>query len=190
VRRAVFLDRDGTLIELVHHLADPAKVRLLPRAAAAVRALRDEGYACVLVTNQSAVGRGLLTLGGLRDVHAELERQLREEGTELDGFYFCPVEPEQDDPTVIEHPDRKPGPGMLLRAASELELDLGRSWMIGDTLSDLLAGRNAGCLGTVLVRTGYGQKLGDHRGAADHVSEDLWAATELVLTLDRDENKG
>lgn len=181
MKRAVFLDRDGTLIELVHHLADPAKVRLLPRAAAAVKELRSAGFACVLVTNQSAIGRGLLTVEGLGEVHAELLRQLAEEGTTVDGHYFCALEPKDKNPRVIEHPDRKPGPGMLLRAAVELELDVARSFMIGDTLSDLLAGRNAGCERTILVRTGYGKDLPDHEGAADHEVEDLWAASRLIL---------
>jgi D-glycero-D-manno-heptose 1,7-bisphosphate phosphatase len=189
LKRAIFLDRDGTLIELVHHLADPAKVRLLPRAAAAVRELRSAGFACVLVTNQSAIGRGLLSVEGLAEVHAEVLRQLAQEGTTVDGHYFCPLEPRQKDPRVIEHPDRKPGPGMLLRAARELELDVSHSFMIGDTLSDLLAGRNAGCEGTILVRTGYGRDLSNHEGAADHEAEDLWAASRLILTLKDDGRK-
>lgn len=183
MKPAVFLDRDGTLIDLVHHLVDPGDVRLLPRAGEAVRELRRRGYACVVVSNQSAIGRGLLTAEGLTEVHAELLRQLATHEAALDGFYFCPVKPEVSDPTVIEHPDRKPGPGMLKRAASELDLDLAQSWMIGDTLSDLLAGRNAGCKGTILVRTGYGKKT-DPSGAADHAVDDVWAAAECILRLD------
>lgn len=183
MKRAIFLDRDGTVIELVHHLADPEKVRVLPRAAAAINAARRAGYVMVLVTNQSAVGRGLLTLEGLAQVHAEVVRQLRNDGAELDGFYFCPVEPKVSDPTVIEHPDRKPGPGMLLRAAAELELELASSYMIGDTISDLLAGRNAGCRASILVRTGYGRDVSAD-GVADHVAEDLFHAIEMVLAFD------
>ncbi len=181
MKRAVFLDRDGTLIELVHHLADPKAVRLLPGAGAAVRALREQGYACVLVTNQSAIGRGLLSVEGLGEVHAELMRQLAFEGTTLDGFYFCPLVPKQRDPTVIEHPDRKPGPGMLLRAAKELSLNVAESWMVGDTMSDLMAGRNAGCHSTILVRTGYGRDLAEPGPAADHVVEDVREAGRLIL---------
>jgi D-glycero-D-manno-heptose 1,7-bisphosphate phosphatase len=184
LKRAVFLDRDGTLIELVHHLADPAKVRLLPRAGQAVKALRDAGFTCVLVTNQSAIGRGLLTVEGLGEVHAEVLRQLAEEGTTVDGHYYCPLEPRVKNPRVVEHPDRKPGPGMLLRASAELGLEITRSVMVGDTLSDLLAGRNAGCERTILVRTGYGKDLLDHEGAADLEADDLWAASRLILTLD------
>lgn len=188
-RRAAFLDRDGTLIELVHHLADPAKVRLLPGAGAAVRELRAHGLACVLVTNQSAIGRGLLTTEGLYEVHAELLRQLAEEGTELDGFYFCPVEPKVKDPTVIEHPDRKPGPGMLLRAARELELDLASSFMIGDTISDVLAGHNAGCR-SILVRTGYGQSVTETPAEACYVVSDVREASKLLLELDGSRQEG
>lgn len=184
MRPAVFLDRDGTLIELVHHLTDPADVQLLPRAAEAVLALREHGYACVLVTNQSVIGRGKLTIDGLELVHAELASQLGRHDTALDGIYFCPIAPISDDPQVVEHPDRKPGPGMLLRAAGELQLDLGRSWMIGDTVSDVLAGRNAGCAGTILVKSGYGRERNDTDTVADHMVDDLWAASQLIIQTD------
>lgn len=183
MRPAVFLDRDGTLIELVHHLADPRDVRLLPRAGDALRLLRELGYVPVLVTNQSAIGRGLLTVEGLGEVQREFDRQLSASGQCIDGFYFCPHLPQIKDPRVIEHPDRKPGPGMLLRAASELGLDLARSFMIGDTVSDIWAGRNAGCRGTILVRTGYGKDAPADAGA-DHVVADVWAAAELIRELD------
>jgi D-glycero-D-manno-heptose 1,7-bisphosphate phosphatase len=180
----VFLDRDGTLIEQVHHLTEPGDVRLIPRAAQALRTLKRRGYCCVLITNQSVIGRGKLTLEGLSIVHAELERQLAGEGVVLDGIYFCPVKPEQKDPTVVEHPDRKPGPGMLLRAAAELDLDVTQSWMIGDAVSDLLAGRNAGCRGSILVRTGYGRDVSVDHSALDYTVDDLWAAAELIERLD------
>lgn len=184
MRPAVFLDRDGTLIELVHHLTDPADVLLLPQAGQAIRELKANGYACVLVTNQSAIGRGLLTEAGLALVQSEFSRQLARFGTEIDGFYFCPIKPGVDDPTVIEHPDRKPGPGMLLRASREHGLDLARSWMVGDTASDMLAGRNAGCRATVLVRTGYGTRVSATAEYVDHVASDVLAAAEIILRVD------
>ena len=90
---AVFLDRDGTLIESVHYLRDPADVRLIPGAAKALVRLRAAGYACVVVTNQSAVGRGMLTIEGLEAVHAEMVRQLEAEGARLDDWRYCPVVP-------------------------------------------------------------------------------------------------
>src|SRR6202011_5089902 len=130
------------------------QVRLLPGAAAAVRQLRQAGFACVVVTNQSAVGKGMISLGELGHIHVEMLPQFRDEGAELDGLYFCPFSPSGKDPARRDHPDRKPAPGMLLRAARELGLDLANSWMVGDRESDVLAGRNAGCRESVLVRTG------------------------------------
>jgi D-glycero-D-manno-heptose 1,7-bisphosphate phosphatase len=180
VKPAVFLDRDGTLIELVHHLSKPHEVKLYPRAGEAVRELRRLGFACVIVTNQSAIARGLLTVEGLHEVHAELLRQLSEWQAELDGFYFCAEMPINKDPRIIDHPDRKPGPGMILRAAGELGLDLASSWMVGDTVSDMCAGRNAGCGSTVLVRTGYGSGVTLPDPAIDHEVSDLWAAVALI----------
>ena len=180
---AVFLDRDGTLIELVHHLTDPAAVRLIPGAGAAVRALRSAGYKVVIVTNQSVVGRGLLTEEGLAAVHAEMRAQLAAEGAEVDATYFCPLKPVQKDPTVIEDPMRKPGPGMLLAAARELGLSLERSWMVGDSVSDMLAGRHAGCR-TVLVETGYGARFAHDRALIDHAAADLAAAAHFIQNED------
>jgi len=184
VKPAVFLDRDGTIIEHVHHLRDPADVRLIPGAGPALRSLREAGYQLVLVTNQSVIGRGLLSAEGLNEIHETLSRQLRGFDVEIGAFYHCPVVPVGSDRMVVEHSDRKPGPGMLLRAAREHNLDLGRSWMVGDSLSDALAGRNAGCWGTILVRTGWGVEQSRGPGAAehvDHVADDLAGAARWIL---------
>lgn len=178
----VFLDRDGTVIELVHHLTEPRDVKLLTGSGQAIRLLRKHGYRCVMVTNQSVIGRGMLDVRGLEKVHAELTRQLVLHRTELDGFYFCPYIPETKDPRFIEHPYRKPGPGMLQSAAKELNIDLAQSWMVGDSISDILAGRNAGCRGTILVRTGYGQYVDPTDEAIDYVVDDLLAAARQILS--------
>ena len=156
----MFLDRDGTVIEQVHYLSDPTRVRLLPGTAEALRQLHAEGFACVVVTNQSAIGRGMLTEAQLHLIHDEMKRQLAAEGAAVDAIYFCPKAPAGDDRTVIEYGERKPGPGMLIRAAEELGLDLGASWMVGDMISDILAGINARCRGSILVRTGKGLSRG------------------------------
>ena len=175
---AVFLDRDGTLIEERAYLHRPEEVRLLAGAAAAVTRLRQAGYACVVVTNQAGVGRGLFLEADIHAVHEELVRQLAEAGAQLDGMYYCPLAPISLDKASIDHPDRKPGPGMLLRAARDLDLDLARSWMVGDSLSDALAGRHAGCRGSLLVRTGHPPVeewadewsiFADLAAAADHI---------------------
>ncbi|MBI3824089.1 MAG: HAD family hydrolase [Planctomycetes bacterium] len=144
---AVFLDRDGTLSVERSFITRPDEMQLLPGAAQAVRLLRAAGFACVVVTNQSAIGRGMITEAELDVIHGEMLRQLGEAGAVLDGVYFCPH--------VDDHPERKPAPGLLLRAAAELQLDLAASWMIGDSLRDILAGQNAGCKGCVLVRSGH-----------------------------------
>ena len=180
-RRAVFLDRDGTLIEHVHYLDDPGRVRLTAGAAQALRRLRQAGFARVVVTNQSAVGRGVLALDRLAEIHAEFERQLAVEGASLDGLYYCPEAPTGDDRTVIENPDRKPGPGMLRRGAEELGLDLGRSWMIGDLISDVLAGLNAGCR-SILLDSGQAAAV-DREQAAGRAcfARDMTAAVDLIL---------
>src|SRR5262245_36696069 len=116
-RPAVFLDRDGTLIADVPYVGDPAHVRHLPGSADAIQRLRRAGFACVVVSNQSAVGRGMITLDQMHAVHNEMVRQLSAAGATLDGNYWCTYAPQTPDKTVIEHVNRKPGPGMLLRAA-------------------------------------------------------------------------
>jgi D,D-heptose 1,7-bisphosphate phosphatase len=179
LRPAVFLDRDGTLIEHVHYLNDPSAVRLLPGVPEALSRLRDAGYALVVVTNQSAIARGMLTVETLDAIHDVMNRQLAAHDVALDGIYYCPEAPSRDgDRTALDHPDRKPGPGMLHRAARELGLDLSRSWMIGDMISDALAGTNAGCRGALLVRTGA-EPPGEACDYACH--DDLGAAVRSLL---------
>jgi D-glycero-D-manno-heptose 1,7-bisphosphate phosphatase len=174
-RPAVFLDRDGTLNVDRCYLTSPDQLQLLPGVAEALRMFRSAGFACVVVTNQSAVGRGLMTEADLVDVNAELTRQLAEVGVTLDAIYACTAGPS-------DHPDRKPAPGMLLRAAADLQLDLGASWMIGDTLRDMLAGQNAGCRGCIMVRTGQPRdetELG--RAKPFVIVDDLLAAARHIL---------
>lgn len=178
---AVFLDRDGTLIEDVPYIGDPALVRLLPGVAEGLIRLQHAGFACVMVSNQSAVGRGMITLEQLHSVQAEMTRQLAEAGATLDGVYWCTHAPQFRDRITIEYVDRKPGPGMLLQAARDLKLDLARSWIVGDQGSDMLAGRNAGCRGGVLIRSpnlAASLALLDNRWP---IAEDLVQAAALIL---------
>ena len=181
MRPAIFLDRDGTLIKHVHHLCDPADVELIEGAAQAVRRIRHAGFACVLVTNQSVIGRGMLTLEGLERVHDRMHKLLANEDAQLDGVYFCPDAPKGNDRTSVMHRDRKPGAGMLIRAAEELELVLEESWMVGDMISDVLAGRNAGCRATILVQTGLSSDNQEGHDAIEFVSESLRTAVDLIL---------
>lgn len=179
---AVFLDRDGTLIEQVHYLSRPEQVKLVPGGAEAVKQLRDAGFACVLVTNQSPIGQGLITEVDLEKIHEVLSDQLAQYNTQLDGFYHCPVVPLVKDRTVIDHYDRKPGPGMLFRAAADLQLDVTRSWLIGDMISDMLAGYYASCEGIVLVETGKGLEGWEVPSQMNwHQVADLPAAAKVIL---------
>jgi histidinol-phosphate phosphatase family protein len=151
LRPAVFLDCDGALIEHVQYLDDPKQVRLLPDAAEAIKRLRRAGFACVLVFKQSAVGRGMITETRLDEIHAEIGRQLAERGASVDGIYFSPDVPIGYDRTSAESHNRNPGPGLLHRAAADLGLEMATSWMVGDKISDVMAGLNAGCQNILLT---------------------------------------
>ena len=180
-RPAVFLDRDGTLIEDLPYLSDPVGIRLLPGAAEALVRLRQAGFARVLVTNQSGIGRGLFTEDRLREIHAELESQLAARSASLDGIYYCPAAPVEG--AGADCPDRKPAPGMLLRGADELGIDLGASWMVGDKMSDVLAGLNAGCR-SILLQAGRADEAEPDDPVATGrflVAPDLATAVDLIL---------
>ena len=184
-RPAVFLDRDGTLNVDRSYLTKPEQLQLLPNIGIALQQLRSAGFALVVVTNQSGIGRGWMTEVELQSVHDEMTQQLSQLGVFLDGVYHCPAAPLSTDPLVSDHPERKPAPGMLLRAAQELHLDLQRSWMIGDALRDIMAGQNAGCRGCIWVRTG--QPLDEARRAVArpfHSADDLLAAARHILQHD------
>jgi mannose-1-phosphate guanylyltransferase len=180
-RPAVFLVRDGTLIEQVPYLSDPAMVSLLPGAAESLKRLRRAGFASVLVTEQPAIGRGMLAVNRLDEIQMELNRQLALQGATIDGIYYPPDAPKDDDPAVMENSNRGPGPGMLLRAASELNLDLAASWMVGKLLSDVLAGLSEGCK-SILVKSGKtSQAEANTVAALAPVAADLAASVDLIL---------
>jgi D-glycero-D-manno-heptose 1,7-bisphosphate phosphatase len=138
-RPAAFLDRDGTIIHDRGYPRDPALVELLPGAAHGLRTLRARGLLLVVVSNQSGLARGRVTSAEAEAVHRRFVERLAEDGVVLDAAYYCPHGP--DDGCAC----RKPAPGLLLRAASELGIDLERSFMAGDKDSDVEAGRRAGC---------------------------------------------
>jgi D-glycero-D-manno-heptose 1,7-bisphosphate phosphatase len=157
-RRAVLLDRDGTLLETDDYLCDPAGVRLVEGAAAALGRLADAGWSCVVVTNQSGIARGLVTEADYARVEKAVDAAVRTGGGSLAGSYACFHLPEGTVRRWAKGCDcRKPKPGLLLRAARELGLDLARSICVGDAPRDLEAGRAAGVGACVLVRTGKGR---------------------------------
>jgi histidinol-phosphate phosphatase family protein len=178
---AIFLDRDGTLIKDVHYLSDPGLIQLLPGAAEALKRFRRAGFACVLVTNQSAIGRGMLTVEGLDEIHVEMNRQLAAFGATIDAIYYCPDVPASGDRSAVENSDRKPGPGMLLRAAADLRLDLRTSWMVGDLISDVLAGQNAGCRSILLESGQTSPEQARTLAGRFLTASNLMAAADLIL---------
>lgn len=142
---AVFLDRDGTLVRDFRHGADPAALTLLPGVVPALRRLQAAGYRLVVVTNQAGVARGLFTVGEARAAGRHVVAILAAAGVRLAGYHLAPYHADGVVPRfAIDHPDRKPGPGMLVRAAAVHRLDLGRSWIVGDSLADLGAGLASG----------------------------------------------
>lgn len=187
----VFLDRDGTIIADTGYVASPDDVRLLPGAAEAVRRMARAGYRVILVSNQSGVARGLLDETVLAQVHSRLEELLETEGACLDAAYYCPFLDGPDATVAAYRRDselRKPKPGMLHQAARELGIDLGCSWMIGDSASDVEAGRRAGCR-TIRIRADGGDA--DEEGAAaTYTVSSLLRAAEILereMTNDREE---
>jgi D-glycero-D-manno-heptose 1,7-bisphosphate phosphatase len=170
-RRAVFLDRDGTLMEEVNYCNDPKRVRVFPGTIGALQRLRHAGWLTVVVTNQSGLARGKISPEQYAAVNAEFLRQLP---GGIDAVYFCADHP--DSPT----PRRKPGSGMLEEAARNHGIDLTRSWMIGDKEIDVECGRRAGCR-TILVRTGYGAEM--ENTGADFVHEDIVSASNMILAI-------
>jgi len=185
-RPAVFMDRDGCLIEEVGYLNHPSRVRILPRTAAAVARLNAAGIPALMATNQAGIARGYFSAETLAEINAEVVRQLESEGAHLDGLYVCTHHPTAGSPPYRQLCQcRKPKPGLLHRAAEELGLDLSRSVMVGDKPSDVEAGQAAGAAG-VLVLTGYGRGEWEYLRHAwtvkpDHVAEDLLDAVEWAL---------
>lgn len=167
LRRAIFLDRDGTLMDEVNYCRDPKLVRAIPGARTALEQAGAAGWLRVIVTNQSGIGSGRIHPLEYEAVQDELLRQL---GGGIDAVYFCP------DPSHLPTRRRKPGPGMLEEAARHHGVDLGASWMVGDKAIDVEAGRAAGCR-TILVKTGYGEG----EAGADFTVADVAEAIRTIL---------
>jgi len=180
------MDRDGCLTEEVGYVNHPTRIRLLPRTAQAVRRLNQAGVPAVMVTNQTGIARGYFSEETLHATNARMRDDLATAGARLDGAYVCMHHPTEGLPPYRADCDcRKPRPGLLHRAAADLGLDLAASVMIGDKLSDVVAGHTVGAAG-VLVLTGYGRgewEYHAHRDAVkpDHVAEDLLDAVEWAL---------
>jgi D,D-heptose 1,7-bisphosphate phosphatase len=187
--KAVFLDRDNTIMDDPGYIGDPSLVRLLPGVEQAIKSLQAAGYKIVVVTNQSGIARGLLTEAMLERIHDELRRQLAIKEAYLDAIYYCPYHPEGTvEGYAIDSGLRKPRPGMLLKAAGEMDLELAGSWMVGDSPRDIEAGQRAGCR-TIRVRTRQAvpkQQMDqeDEGAQADFTVRNLAEAAKIILHSD------
>lgn len=188
MNRAVFLDRDGTVTEEVGYLTDIDMLRLIPGAGYAVRRLNQAGVKVVLVTNQSGVARGYFPESLVHAAHNKLIQMLRDEGAALDGIYYCPHHPTAGNSEYTVACDcRKPGTGLLDRAAIELDIDIAGSFVVGDKWSDVELGQRAGAK-TILVRTGFrpddpGNIRPPHVKEPDFTAHDLSEAVEWILNV-------
>ena len=157
MRPAVFLDRDGTLLEEAGYLDRLERLVFFPYAVDAIRLLNRAGYAVVVITNQSGIARGMYEESFVREAHDAMAATIAAGGAKVDGFYYCPHHPDASIEGYRKDCDcRKPSPGMLVAAAADLALDLGRSFTVGDKWTDVAAGQTKGARG-ILVRTGYGR---------------------------------
>lgn len=190
-KKAVFLDRDGVLCHEVGHLHRIEDLKVIDGAGEALKTLKDLGYLLVVVTNQGGIAKGLYTEKEFWAVLRELERRL---GVTFDGVYFCPHHPDG----VVEElrkdcPMRKPSPGMIQKASEELNIDLKRSWMIGDHIKDIEAARRAGVWRSILVLTGYGKEMlrrivdGEvelNGGGPHYIAQDILFAARFISLVE------
>ena len=176
-QKAIFLDRDGTLNEDPGYLSHPDQLKLFPGVGEALARLKTNGYLLIVVSNQSGVGRGLIDEANLSKIHARLDELLRPSAVDIDAYRLCLHRPDENCDC------RKPRPKLLLDAAREFQIDLTRSYMIGDKTSDLVVGQVAGCRGSILVRTGEGQKTESQiqENQAIFVADTLGQATDWIL---------
>jgi D-glycero-D-manno-heptose 1,7-bisphosphate phosphatase len=185
-RRAVFIDRDGTISEEVGYVNHPSRYRVFPYAAEAIKRLNEADWLAILVTNQAGVARGYFTEDVIGAVHSLLAQELARGGAHLDAIYYCPHHPSVGEPPYRFDCDcRKPRPGLIHRAAFDFDIDLAGSWMVGDRYGDTVLARNAGTR-AALVLSGYGRGEWEYQRAAwqhqpELVAEDLLEAVEKII---------
>lgn len=186
---AVFLDRDGTINEEVGYLDSLDKLKIIPSAYEAIRLINESGMKAVVISNQAGVARGLFTEDFVKITNEHLQTALRQKGAHIDNFYYCPHHPTEGIELYRQDCNcRKPAPGMLLQAAQDLNIDLTKSYLVGDRFRDMIAAKKAGVKG-ILVKTGYGQDFlqddGPDKATAeakpDFIAADILEAVKWIL---------
>jgi len=186
-RRAVFIDRDGTLSEEVGYINHPSRFHLFPYASEAIRHLNKHGWLAVLTTNQAGVARGYFSEEMISNVHQAMTNDLERQGARLDAIYYCAHHPSVGEPPYrVDCDCRKPKPGLIIRAAGDLDVNLNESWTVGDRYSDIELARNAG-VKSGFVLSGYGRGEWEHQRSTwthkpDLVAENLLEAVELITS--------
>ena len=187
MKRAVFIDRDGTISEEVGYINHASRFRTFPYAAAAVKHLNDNGWLAIVITNQAGVARGYFSEDLIQTVHEQMMEELASGGARLDAVYYCAHHPSVGQPPYrVDCDCRKPKPGLISRAAKDFDIDLAGSWMVGDRYSDVELARNAG-VKSAFVMSGYGRGEWEHQrltwtAEPDLVAEDLLEAVRRIVS--------
>lgn len=190
--QAVFVDRDGVIIqEPPHYAHEISQLNFISQSAAAIRLLNENGFMVVVVSNQAGIARGYYSEEEAILFNHVMRERLAQEGARIDAIYYCPHHPQATIERYRVNCDcRKPKPGMLVRAMKELNIDLNRSFVVGDKLSDIETGKSAGCH-TILVKTGYGEEeLRNDRFAGDHIASNLFDAAKYILSAFQGSQEG
>jgi len=183
MKKAVFIDKDGTLIRDIAYNVDPDKIELEPYAETALRLLSQQDYVFIIISNQAGIARGYFKEKDLQGVTNKVKSLLSPAGIKLDGFFYCPHHPEGVIPEyAVNCSCRKPEPGMILQAADIFDIDLSKSWMIGDILNDVEAGNRAGCR-SLLINNGHETRweLNEYR-LPEYAASDLLDAAEFIIS--------
>ncbi len=186
MKRAVFIDRDGTISEEVGYINHPSRFRLFPYSAPAIKKLNDNGWLAIVITNQAGVARGYFSEALITQVHQQMREDLEQHNAQLDAVFYCAHHPTVGEPPYRADCNcRKPKPGLVQRAVTELDVGLDQSWMVGDRYSDIQLARNAG-LRSAFVLSGYGRGEWEHQRTSwkqqpDLVAENLLEAVEVIV---------
>ena len=186
MRRAVFIDRDGTISEEVGYINHPSRFRVFPYSAAAIKLLNDSGWLAILVTNQAGVARGYFAENMIHTIHETLNQEMAATDARIDAIYYCAHHPSVGEPPYRSDCDcRKPKPGLIRRASEEFDIDLAESWMVGDRYGDIELARNAG-VSSAFVMSGYGRGEWEHQRQnwahqPDLTANHLLEAVKLII---------
>tara|TARA_B100001248_G_C27398096_1_gene467309 strand:+ start:2896 stop:3429 length:534 start_codon:yes stop_codon:yes gene_type:complete len=171
MNKAIFLDRDNTIIWDKHYLNDPNDIEYIPGVFEALSLLHSSGYLLIIVSNQSGIAKGIVSLENLEEIHKRIKMRLQQAGCPLHDIFYCPADSNSNDP------DRKPKPGMLIKAKNKHQIDMSQSWMIGDKESDVEAGHNAGCRSILFLPTGKTE----NKTEADFETNSIVEAADFIL---------